>query len=170
MASYTLNTNVFPDGTSVGAYPDTNWPTPPPHGGAPVGSATSTKTVSSGTLEFTGLAAGTLYSAVAEVGGRYRYISFTTPTEEEEAGEGVSKEVVEAILAEKIGVELMSQTDPRVEALGTRGWGVIEHGENAETLRPSTPFARYYWVGTVFPKKALTGDFWFNPTGAVIEI
>lgn len=76
--------------------------------------------------------------------------------EDEKVGEG------------EVGVTVASQTDSRLEALAIRGLGVIEHGSDAETVRGSV-FARYVWIGTVFPKKALTGDIWFNPTGAEVE-
>lgn len=80
MATFTLTDQIsFPNGTSVAAYPVSNWP-----GGyvrtnaAPVGSATNSQTMTSGTLTFTGLADNTHYVAYALVGGAHRYQSFLT--------------------------------------------------------------------------------------------
>lgn len=84
MSAFTLERpNVFPNGTSVGAYPKSNWPTPYPPSGAPIGSATSTKTVASDKAEFTGLTEGVSYYAAGEVGGAYRYVAFTVSVAEE---------------------------------------------------------------------------------------
>lgn len=83
MASFTLTRpDVFPDSTSVGAYPRSNWTTvdrikgPT---GAGVGSATSSASVSSGSVTFTGLADNTDYYAVGQVSSVYYYVRFKTP-------------------------------------------------------------------------------------------
>lgn len=79
MASFTLSAGqVFPDGTSVGAYPTTNWPNKGQPSGAPLGAATSTATMSNGQASFSGLTTGVGYWAVADIGGgSYRYVRFT---------------------------------------------------------------------------------------------
>jgi hypothetical protein len=75
MASFKLTSNaVFPNGTTVKAYAATNFPTPIPPSGAPIGSPTAEGTMTSGSVTFTGLTQGTAYWAVAEVGGVYRYV------------------------------------------------------------------------------------------------
>jgi hypothetical protein len=77
------NVAVFPNGTSVGAYPASRWPvTAPENGVAPIGSATNSQTMTSGTLTFTGLTANTRYYASDSSGTRY--VGFT-------AGEDLSK-------------------------------------------------------------------------------
>lgn len=77
----------FPVGTSVAAYPVSNW-----NGaeitGTPVGSATDTKTVSAtGVAAFTGLAANTRYVAYAQVSSQDRYVRFSTSVDAD-SGDG----------------------------------------------------------------------------------
>ena len=68
----------FPEGTSVGAYPASNWPAQVlSPSGAPLGAATDTQSVASGSLAFTGLVSGTRYFAAADVNGIWRYVAFT---------------------------------------------------------------------------------------------
>lgn len=94
MASFTL-TDVakFPNGTTVKAYPTTNWPTPILPSGAPIGSAMAEGSMSSGTVTFTGLTLGSRYWAVAEVGGVYRYSKFTANASEAAKTPGTVVEV-----------------------------------------------------------------------------
>lgn len=79
MATFTLtNIDRFPEGTSVAAYPLSNWPNGiVDQGAAPVGSATDTQTMTSGTLTFTGLTTNTNYVAYAAPGGNKHYVYFT---------------------------------------------------------------------------------------------
>lgn len=81
MAQETITLGTYiPTGTSVSAYPKSNWTsaTLPPTG-APVGAATASGTVAAnGTVTFTGLAAETEYFAAGQVGGVYKYIRFFT--------------------------------------------------------------------------------------------
>lgn len=77
MASFTLSScaDVFPVGTTVGAYPARYRL----DGSSPSGSATTTAVVaSSGSLAFTGLANDTDYVAYALVGGSHKYRGFQT--------------------------------------------------------------------------------------------
>lgn len=65
----------FPEGTTVGLYPVTNWPTPAQQQnptGAPVGSATATAAVTGGVAAFTAVADG-VYWATATSGGTHNY-------------------------------------------------------------------------------------------------
>lgn len=79
-----INVNLqpwIPPSTSVGAYPKSNWPYSQRDSpsGEPLGSATKTVTTSSsGIAAFTGLATNTEYWAVADVGGTYKYVGFST--------------------------------------------------------------------------------------------
>jgi hypothetical protein len=77
MATFSLTrVDVFPDGTSVGAYPAANWSQAQlPPSGAPQGSSTATATMTSGTASFTGLADGTRYYFGAQVSGTWRYVT-----------------------------------------------------------------------------------------------
>lgn len=76
--SFTLSRpDLFPSGTSVGAYPESNWPVKPDLSAAPPGAATNTQTAGATGLTFTGLTDGTRYLAYASVGGQHRYASFT---------------------------------------------------------------------------------------------
>lgn len=82
MAGFSLTAaDRFPAGTSVGAYPASNWPQSQlPPSGSPPGSATATASMSTaGTAAFTGLADGTRYFAGADVSGTWRYVAFSTP-------------------------------------------------------------------------------------------
>lgn len=74
MAAHTLtNTNLFPNGTSVGAYSKDAFPSNQP---TPLGSALDTQTMTNGTLTFTGLVEDTNYIAAASVNGTWRTLSF----------------------------------------------------------------------------------------------
>lgn len=89
MASYTLTAGGrFPVGTSVKAYPLSNWPAHlRPPSGAPVGSEDETAVVgSSGSAAFSALDADTRYVAYAEVASQHRYTAFATPAAEEAKG------------------------------------------------------------------------------------
>lgn len=89
MASQTVRReDIFPAGTSVGAYAASNWPQASlPPSGAPVGSATTTGTVqTNGAVTFTGLADATVYYAAAQVSGVWRYIRFRTDAASSTAG------------------------------------------------------------------------------------
>jgi hypothetical protein len=100
VATFTLTRpDLFPNGTSVGAYPKTNWTFSqlPPAGAAP-GSATATATVSSGSAAFTGLADNTEYFAGASVSGTWRYITIVTGPPAASAGTE-SDPIAEADLA-----------------------------------------------------------------------
>lgn len=70
--------DVFPAGTSVGAYPRSAWPgVSAPDAAAPSGAATETQTVAGdGSLTFTTLAENTTFYAYALVGGVHRIIAF----------------------------------------------------------------------------------------------
>lgn len=68
---------AYPNGTSVGAYPVSNWPGNYVRtDAAPPGSAAATATMTNGEAIFTGLTPGGRYVSYAEVGGKHRYMSF----------------------------------------------------------------------------------------------
>jgi hypothetical protein len=78
VASFNLTaTRKFPEGTSVGAYPASQWrdqeATP---SGAPPGAATASATVTNGVAAFTGLTTGVRYWAGASVSGTWQYAEF----------------------------------------------------------------------------------------------
>lgn len=82
MASFNLTaSDRFPVGTSVGAYPESNWQAfALPPSGPPPGAATETQVVgSSGAASFVALADGVRYQAYASVSGQDRYVAFRTP-------------------------------------------------------------------------------------------
>lgn len=69
--------DLYPDGTSVSAYPVTNWKGGEPNLRlGPVGAASSTQTMSGGQLTFTGLVDGARYVAYALVSGKHTYVRF----------------------------------------------------------------------------------------------
>lgn len=79
MASFTLSTDRFPNGTTVTVYPLSNWPGHQiPPSGDPVGSSTTSGSVTGGSVTFTGLDDDTRYLAHGEVGGVDRYVNFST--------------------------------------------------------------------------------------------
>jgi hypothetical protein len=71
----------FPNGTSVKAYPLSNWNGASYTGAAPVGSEDATATVTAGVAAFTGLDADTSYVAYAQVSSEHRYKKFSTLSE-----------------------------------------------------------------------------------------
>ena len=79
MANFTLKrVDLFPSGTSVGAYKQSNWPTNIPASGAPQGTADATAVSDGVSIQFNGLQSETDYYAVAQVGGVYKYVAFRT--------------------------------------------------------------------------------------------
>lgn len=84
MADVTLRGSAdrFPPGTSVGAYPASNWLAHlRPPSGAVVGAAAATAVVASdGSLAFSGLTEGERYYAHASVSGQDRYVAFRVTT------------------------------------------------------------------------------------------
>lgn len=125
---------IFPEGTSVGAYPKSNWPASERHpAGAPLGSADDTQTVEAdGDIPFTGLTAETEYWAVGQVSGTYYYVRFLTaipPTS--------------------------------LEDVAANGKGFVNHVADADVARP-TGFASIEWLGSVEPNNAADGDSWID--------
>lgn len=86
MASFKLTSNVFPDGTTVKAYPASNWPTPNLPSGEPIGAAKAEGEMKEGSLTLSGLDANTEYWAVAEVAKTYRYVLISTAQGKEVTG------------------------------------------------------------------------------------
>lgn len=86
------NQQQFPIGTTVKAYLASHWsPNLLPPSGAPIGASAAEAVVSAaGDIAFTGLEENTKYFAAAQVGGVWRYVSFSTaaPASEEGSGEG----------------------------------------------------------------------------------
>jgi hypothetical protein len=77
MSAFNLKrVDVFPNGTSVGAYKKSNWPGPGQPTGAPLGSPDESQTMTAGTAAFVALGFDVSYWAVAQVNGVYRYIEF----------------------------------------------------------------------------------------------
>lgn len=138
MSSFTLSSpQAFPEGVDVSVYPASNWPNGIiDQGAAPIGSATNTQTVSSGSLTFTGLTDGVKYAAYYNG----RYVIFTPGSASSGGGGGASSEL-----------------------LAASGVGVIVHGSTASTDR-GTDFAQYIWLGTVEPDNLDTNDIWIDTT------
>jgi hypothetical protein len=149
------NQQVFPVGTTVKAYLRTNWPLPlsqPPEG-APLGAVTAEAVVdASGNLALEGLASETRYEAVAEVGGKWRYVAFRTASPKATAkglqattGEGAPGEFA-------LGAFYIQQTAGKNVALW-RGKGAGEESELVANLANAliTPadFAGAYIDGAV---------------------
>lgn len=81
--STTLSSDRFPQGATVAAYPQANWPLHQrPPSGAPVGSSAASAAVGAdGKVTLAGLTGSTPYFAYALVGGEHRYVAFTAPAE-----------------------------------------------------------------------------------------
>lgn len=83
-AVLTPSGGLMPSGTSASVF----YPWQKHLGGSPAGTALTTATVAdNGTLTFTGLLSGTLYTAYAVVDGSHRYIDFETERPEESTAE-----------------------------------------------------------------------------------
>ena len=79
MAEFNLTrVSVYPKGTTVKAYPVTNWPTPSLPSGTPIGSSKAEAEMGSEAATFTGLLPGTAYFAHAKVSEVNRYVRFET--------------------------------------------------------------------------------------------
>jgi len=126
-ASFKLSGSTFPDGTTVKAYPKSNWPTPGQPSGAPIGSAAAEGAVSGSAVTFTGLTAEVEYWAVAKVGTTYRYVGF-------EAGEDLA-EAQDHLQTDDIGQageagKALAADDPAVvktaKSYGAKGDGVAD--------------------------------------------
>lgn len=79
MASFTLTSLTFPEGTTVGAYPASQFPAAGrPPSGAPPGSSEEDQAVASGAASFVALTADTDYYFGADVGGTWRYVAGST--------------------------------------------------------------------------------------------
>jgi hypothetical protein len=89
--------SLFPEGTTVGAYPMTNWAVNAESpSGEPPGAAADTQSMAGGGLTFTGLGGGE-YWAAAEVGEEWRYVRFSTQTPVQLSGySSVNAETVSA--------------------------------------------------------------------------
>lgn len=88
MATVTFHSAFFPDGTSVGFYDATLYPTFPANG--PPGTALQTVTAENFEVEATGLEDGSAYFAAAQVDGVWRYVRVETPAAESGGGGGAA--------------------------------------------------------------------------------
>jgi len=96
-ASFKLSGSTFPDGTTVKAYPASNWPTPAQPSGAPIGTAAAEGTVSGSAVTFSGLTAGVAYWAAAKVGTTYRYVGFEAGEDVADSADHATKNDIEII-------------------------------------------------------------------------
>jgi hypothetical protein len=103
LANFTLTKpELFPDGTEVAAYPAKEQSL---NGNGPVGTATSSGTIASGSVTFTDLTVEEPYFAYGLVGSEWRRVGFT-PEANEVFGSGASQiiDVVADFLADRTGV------------------------------------------------------------------
>lgn len=124
MATFVLSAGgVFPEGTSVGAYPASRWGPDVPSG-APIGAAVESKSVSGGTATFTTLTAGTEYYFTASVSGTYRYLSGTAGEDE-----GPQAELVSDIAAVSAAYrQLINGYGARLDAAAANTYGLNPGG------------------------------------------
>lgn len=145
MAGFTLTAQqTFPNSTSVGAFPVSNWPAhvdPTQTEAAPIGSATNSQTMTSGTLTFTGLTAGVDYVAYAQVGGVHRYIRFTAGADTAGTGSKIDPALVDAK-----GDLLVGTADNTVarKAVGADGAALIADSSQGDGLRWGATFPNFY--------------------------
>jgi hypothetical protein len=120
------NQQLFPIGTTVKAYPQSNWRRSqiPPEG-APKGASTAEGVVGAGgSVTLSGLTAGTYYYAAAEVGGQWRYVLFVpiAPTgsgsAEEVAAEKARAEGAEAAIKGEVATEKAGREAAITAAVG----------------------------------------------------
>lgn len=141
------NPQTFPAGTTVKAYPASNWPQANlPPSGKPVGSASAEAVAGAdGSIALVGLAEKTRYYAAAEVGGVWRYLDFYTAvpkaTPESDLAlleaEKVAREAADATLAASVGGKQPLDSDlTSIAALSTTAFGrALLELANAEALR-----------------------------------
>lgn len=104
--TFTPSPSVFPEGTSVSAYPISNWPgRVVDQAAAPVGAAADTAPVTSGSVTLDGLTEGGEYVAYALVGGAHRYVRFI-------AGANRSGALTERLAALETKILLPEIADP----------------------------------------------------------
>lgn len=154
MASLTVTaTQVFPAGTTVGAYPKSGWSQAAlPPSGAPVPAASASAAMGNSSVTLTGLADDTGYYLGGQVSGVWRYVSARTPAAPVDAfADGsVTNAKVSATAA-------IAQS----KIVMTGILGVCVHGANASVARPSG-FDQVLWVGSVEPTNMINGDIWVN--------
>lgn len=142
MASATVTrVDLFPDGTTVYAYPLENWSTgaQPPRG-TPVGSSTTSAAASASGVTFTGLADDTRYVAYASVSDEHRYVNFTTYRKRNpvqavgDATDGQALVWDDATEAWEPGTAGVSQATVNTTVAAATPWNVWMHGQG----RPAT--------------------------------
>lgn len=108
MATLTIEKpDFFPDGTVLGAYPFSNWPSDDPPSGPPRGAAAEQATVSEGAATFSELAPETVYWIVGKVGPEYRYVGVVTAEDDVVDGprdepEGALKKLLSVLARKRI--------------------------------------------------------------------
>jgi hypothetical protein len=137
MAFATITTSdVFPDGTSVGAYLRSQWPVEAVKG-APSGSAVATATTSAGQATFSGLADGTSYVAYASVSGAPQYRWFRTD---------VSSVGSDTALAPPSGGDDLAAINATISSVAAAGGGTVK----------GTPGSVYKISGPIVVKSNVT--------------
>lgn len=155
MATFTLTAqDKYPNGTSVGAYPLSQWPNNEVNtSAAPPGSATNSQTMTNGTLTFTGLTEGTRYAAYALVGSQHRYTSFTAGADSSETS---TTDSVVSVLSVPSGTDDLDTINSAITDVAVLGGGTVRG-------RPgSTP---YKISGPIIVKPSVTLDM----TGCTIN-
>jgi hypothetical protein len=152
----------YPQGTSVSAYPVSNWV----NGmvvtsAAPVGAATNTQTMGASSLTFTGLTQDVAYVAHAEVGGEHRYSRFLTTL----PGGPVQKGLVDAKgdLIVATGADTVTR-----RAVGANGTALVADSAEVDGVKWATVGVSDASVG-IREQKLIARTGGWAPTGAIAE-
>lgn len=145
MANFTLRrADVFPNGTVVNAYKQSNWPQNIDASGAPQGASDGSATSDGTSLTFTGLARDTDYYAVAQVSGVWRYIAFRTSAAASVAKGVAPVDVVgrarRTLLNQASGAQTASGNSAALDASGVTA---VEVDVNITAVSGTTPSATF---------------------------
>lgn len=165
--------NTFPAGTSVKAYPVSNWGGVPVNtAAAPPGSATDTQTMGNTGLTFTGLTAETDYVAYGVVNSIKRYVSFTPhsaggvyATDTEVAADIAAVIDTDSAMVANSDTKVASQKATKT-ALATKQASLGFTAENAANKDTDTALAAN--SDTKYPSQKATKGYVDTATGLLI--
>lgn len=134
MASFELaRPDVFPNGTTVGAYLRSSWAPGRRLSGAPPAAAVSSAAVASDSVTLTGLTEGVRYVAGADVGGTWKYVQFGVP---------VPDEADSSVFTDDVTAQDGTAGEVAIGALGPSGRAAILLGDDTSLYRDSANVIR----------------------------
>lgn len=167
--------DLFPAGTNVSAYPESNWnPSQRPPSGAPAGAAAQTVAAdASGHVTFTTLTKGATYFAHASVGGVHRYVAFVyesdiSPNQDlaqrslDQDINGLYTFISEAAADDVLRAKVTGDAQPRlsVDADGALRWGPGNASADVLLYRPAAQTLRLYEAFLDIARDAAASAAW----------